>query len=405
MDNTRYDIITIGGGLAGASLARAMAESGAKVLVLEAVTEFKDRIRGEQMCSWGAGEARDLGIHDLLLSGCANEMDWWDVYMGQARLDHRNLRETTPQELANLAFFHPEMQEILLRAAEEAGAKVVRGARVTGLQGGSPVRVTANAGDKTETFEGDLAVGCDGRSSPTRDAAGFEVRRERDRCQIAGLLMENVNVPEDAATLVLGLMRSSVTVIFPQGGGRARTYSARWKAVAEQRFTGAKDIAPYVAELNANGLAPEVLADAEPAGPLATFDGADTWVEHPYKDGVALIGDAAAASDPVWGQGLSLTLRDVRELRDQLLAKGNPEGAGHAYAEAHDRYYSAIRDVEATITDLFFEPGEAAMQHRVRVLAAGPTTLPEMDILQSGPDHVQVAPGFRERVFGAASQN
>jgi 2-polyprenyl-6-methoxyphenol hydroxylase-like FAD-dependent oxidoreductase len=41
---------------------------------------------------------------------------------------------------------------------------------------------------------------------------------------------------------------------------------------------------------------------------------------HPYRRGVALVGDAAAVSDPSWGQGLSMTLRDVRVLRDQLLA-------------------------------------------------------------------------------------
>jgi menaquinone-9 beta-reductase len=39
-------------------------------------------------------------------------------------------------------------------------------------------------------------------------------------------------------------------------------------------------------------------------GPLASFDGADTWVEHPFKDGLALIGDAGASSDPSFGQGL-----------------------------------------------------------------------------------------------------
>jgi hypothetical protein len=46
-------------------------------------------------------------------------------------------------------------------------------------------------------------------------------------------------------------------------------------------------------------------------GPLAEFEGADHWVESPVKNGVALIGDAAASSDPSWVCGLSLTLLDV----------------------------------------------------------------------------------------------
>ena len=35
METTNYDIITIGGGLGGAALAKVMADSGARVLVLE----------------------------------------------------------------------------------------------------------------------------------------------------------------------------------------------------------------------------------------------------------------------------------------------------------------------------------------------------------------------------------
>lgn len=63
---------------------------------------------------------------------------------------------------------------------------------------------------------------------------------------------------------------------------------------------------------------PAYFKDARPSGPLATFDAAHTWVDHPYRDGVALLGDTATSSDPSWGQGLSLTLRDARVLRDHL---------------------------------------------------------------------------------------
>jgi 2-polyprenyl-6-methoxyphenol hydroxylase-like FAD-dependent oxidoreductase len=46
----------------------------------------------------------------------------------------------------------------------------------------------------------------------------------------------------------------------------------------------------------------------------------ETWVEHPYSGGVALIGDAADASDPRCVQGLSITTRDVRVLSEMLNA-------------------------------------------------------------------------------------
>ena len=47
MSLTSYDIITVGGGLGGAALAKAMAENGARVLVLESKTKFRGRVRGE----------------------------------------------------------------------------------------------------------------------------------------------------------------------------------------------------------------------------------------------------------------------------------------------------------------------------------------------------------------------
>lgn len=42
-----WDMITVGGGIAGASLARSLANAGKSVLVLEREKTFKDRVRGE----------------------------------------------------------------------------------------------------------------------------------------------------------------------------------------------------------------------------------------------------------------------------------------------------------------------------------------------------------------------
>jgi len=66
-----YDIITVGGGIAASSLAKAMAGRGAKVLVLEREKQFKDRMRGEAVVPWGVAEANELGICGLLKEKCA----------------------------------------------------------------------------------------------------------------------------------------------------------------------------------------------------------------------------------------------------------------------------------------------------------------------------------------------
>src|ERR1700752_4283822 len=65
---TDYDLIIAGGGLAGASLAIAMASAGHRVLVVEREKQFRDRIRGELLQPWGSWEARRLGIYDALVA-------------------------------------------------------------------------------------------------------------------------------------------------------------------------------------------------------------------------------------------------------------------------------------------------------------------------------------------------
>src|SRR5271170_8288621 len=66
MAENSYDIVTVGGGLGGCALAKVMAEAGARVLVVERETQFRDRVRGEYIEQWGVAEARRLGIYEML---------------------------------------------------------------------------------------------------------------------------------------------------------------------------------------------------------------------------------------------------------------------------------------------------------------------------------------------------
>ncbi len=76
MNSADFDIITIGGGIGGSTLAKVMAERGARVLVLESETKFRDRVRGEIMPSWGVAEAQELGVYDVMKAAGAWEYEW-----------------------------------------------------------------------------------------------------------------------------------------------------------------------------------------------------------------------------------------------------------------------------------------------------------------------------------------
>jgi len=79
MAAVNYDIIIIGGGVGGSALAKAMAEAGAQVLVLERETQFRDRVRGEAIMPWGFVEAEALGIRGAIGSSGGHELPWWNT--------------------------------------------------------------------------------------------------------------------------------------------------------------------------------------------------------------------------------------------------------------------------------------------------------------------------------------
>jgi 2-polyprenyl-6-methoxyphenol hydroxylase-like FAD-dependent oxidoreductase len=303
------------------------------------------------------------------------------------QVGHRNLPETTPQAMPGITFYHPAMQEQLLAAAAKAGAEVRRGARAKSVTPGSPAAVAFEADGKAETATARLVAGADGRGSLARKWGGFAEQQDEPGLQLTGLYIEDAPVPEDTVRLVQDIEHGRASIMFPLGSGRARTYFAS-RVDEGERLQGEKDL-PRFFELSAQtGMPPEYFANAKPAGPLATFDGAFSWVEHPYQNGVALIGDAGGTSDPAWGQGLATTLRDARVLRDALLANDDWDAAGHAYASEHDRYFGVLHTVEGWLTQFFYDTDEEAQARRGRafpLIAQDPTRVP--DTIFSGPDH------------------
>jgi 2-polyprenyl-6-methoxyphenol hydroxylase-like FAD-dependent oxidoreductase len=191
-----------------------------------------------------------------------------------------------------------------------------------------------------------------------------------------------------------------MTYVFPQGRGRVRSYIGFQKGTDVERFQGAGHVPRFIETAMQIGVPKEWYAGARPAGPLATFDGTDEWVSHPYRNGVALVGDAAATSDPTWGQGMSITLRDLRILRDELLSSDDWDEAGNAYAEKHDEFQRHVHAADGWFTDLLLDVGPSADALRARALpliVADPTRI--VDTPLGGPE-IPADEAARRRFFG-----
>jgi 2-polyprenyl-6-methoxyphenol hydroxylase-like FAD-dependent oxidoreductase len=400
MNPVDYDLITVGGGIGGATLAKVMAEAGHRVLVLERDTEFRDRVRGEVLVPWGCREAASLGIYDLLRESCGHEIRYWATAVGGVEVLRRDLVATLPSGFPVLTFYHPEMQECLLEAARQAGAEVLRGAIAKRASPGHPASVEFEHEAVLKRVTARMVVGADGRTSAVRKWAGFVVQRAEQRRWFAGILMEGLNAPEDTMYSRFLPEQGLMSWIFPQGAGRVRTYVGFPFASDFQKLQGERDIERFIATSIELGVPRDYYEGVRPAGPLATFDATDVWVDSPYENGIALIGDAAATSDPTWGQGMSLTLHDVRILSEALQVNDDWEAAGRAYASRHDRDTSTIRAADTWYTDVFLDIGAEADARRTRALPhilSDPSRIPDAPL--AGPE-IGADESARRRFFG-----
>ena len=394
MSSAQYDIVTVGGGLGSSAFAKVMADQGKRVLVIEREKEFKDRVRGEFMSPWGVAETRTLGIYQAIRDAGGVDAPITNLGFGP-----RDLSTTTLQQLPALGCYHPEMQETVLNATKKAGAEVKRGATVVNVEPGSTPSVTFQDSGSTHTVSARLVVASDGRTSAARKWAGFGANEEPKPFYFAGLLLEDVAVPQTHSYLLFLPPLAMATALTPAGRGRFRTYVAYGDGLGK-RLQGDDKVADFLASAKNAELVADCFSAAKPIGPLASFRCGDFWVDHPYKNGIALIGDAASTSDPAFGQGLSTTLRDARVLSDKLLADDDWDKAAHAYASEHDQYSAVVRKVTGWFRKLFLEQGAEADERRERalpLLAEDGTRAP--DHIFSGPE-LPADESVKKRFFG-----
>jgi 2-polyprenyl-6-methoxyphenol hydroxylase-like FAD-dependent oxidoreductase len=361
-----FDLLIVGGGLAGASLGQSMALAGFRVLIIEKEVKFRDRIRGEVLLPWGSVEAKDLGTYDILLEACAQEAAREHFYYSGKASAPRTYRTSTPKGTCTLSFYHPEMQEILLEHAVQSGAEVWRGAVLGALRPGALPAAEIIVEGEMRTIKARLVVGADGRESQVATLLEFTRIKDPLELFIGGLQLAGDLQIEHALYFFLHAITGRGSIFVQTKPGNFRIYLLHHKDALPRRLSGERDYAEVMKHFREIGIPGAWLDRLTPHGIFATFDGAHRWITKPARGNCVLIGDAAAASDPVWGNGLSRTLRDVRLLRDRLLEDKDWTRAADAYVSMHDDFFHRLRRAERLNAALHFAMGDAAEARRQR---------------------------------------
>jgi 2-polyprenyl-6-methoxyphenol hydroxylase-like FAD-dependent oxidoreductase len=381
------DLLIIGGGLAGSSLGRSMAMAGANVLIIEKETRFRDRIRGELLLPWGSVEAKELGIYDILLRRCAREAPRLRFYLAGEAAPPRDYLTSTPRGTCVMSFYHPEMQEVLLSEAAKEGAEVWRGAAMAAIYPGKRPEADIFVDGQTRRASARLIVGADGRESQLATLLKFDREGDPPELFTGGLQLAG-DLPTDTALYYfLHAVSGRGSILIKNKPGTYRIYLMHHKDALPRRLSGERDYKTVLEHFREIGVPADWLDNVTPHGVFATFDGAHRWIRKPFRGNCVLIGDAAGSSDPVWGCGLSRSLRDVRLLRDRLLCDPDWEASAKAYAADHDDFFHRLRLVERLNAALHFSMGDAAEARRGRsyaLMEKHPELNPDVDGL--GPE-------------------
>jgi flavin-dependent dehydrogenase len=321
-----WDVIIIGGRVAGASTALLLARAGVRVLVVERARRGADTVSTHALMRGGVLQLRRWGLLDRVASTGAPPVRRVTFHYGH------NAMPVTLKPYAGVdALYAPRrtvVDALLVGAAEEAGARFGFGLAMIDLARDHVGRVVGvvvrNHLGATWTVRAGLVVGADGRTSLVASQVGAPT-------VIAG---------SHAAAYVYGYWHAAdldgyhwyygdglSAGVIPTNDGLACVFAAGPAAVLAARMRHSRPLDAARDLLARLDCRLTDLTAGAPLGPVRFFRGLPARLRGPHGPGWALVGDAGWWKDPLSTYGITDAFRDA-----ELLARAIVAGAASDHA-------------------------------------------------------------------------
>ncbi|MET0601247.1 MAG: NAD(P)/FAD-dependent oxidoreductase [Baekduia sp.] len=331
------DVVIAGGSVAGCALAALLGRQGIDVTVLEKSPKPEHyKVVCSHFIQAGATPVlQRLGIDATMERAGAlrNGLDVWTAGGWYAMPDDAygyNLRrEKLDPMLRELAARTPNV-EVRQGVTVDEVTRDATG-RPCGLRGHTP-------GGEEVAVDAKLVVGADGRGSTVARLAGIPGRvLPHGRFGYMGYY-EGLQLYSSPGHSQMWLTGRDVLYCFPNDDGL--TVAAVFLHKDRLPAFKADKEAAFLAAFAALDHAPD-LANATRVGPMIGKLDLPNVRRPAARPGIAFVGDAAQASDPVWGVGVGFALQSAAWLADELAgaltANADPDPALERYRRKHRR--------------------------------------------------------------------
>ena len=290
--STDYDVVVVGGRVAGASTAMLLARAGARVALVDRATYGSDTISTHGLMRAGVMQLSRWGLLDEVTAAGTPPIRRTLFHYADGEPEQVSIRSTAGVD-ALYAPRRPVLDRMLVDAAAEAGAEVRHESTVTSLLrdesgrvGG--VRVRSRSGTVVE-LRATITVGADGIRSTVAEQAGAPVLR---RGRSGSAFLYRYYADAQPLGYELGYAVGGAAGFIPTNDGLTCVFVGATPArVRALRRDGTEQAFAVLLSETAPRLADRVVA-AQPAGRIRGWAGVPGFIRRSWGPGWALVGDA-----------------------------------------------------------------------------------------------------------------